>query len=201
MCKKDKYSLVDDFAWYASILLELAVMQGSKHGSDVANQLIEISLRVDTVRPFAVDQMLAMLLNNSLRLGQAHFTIAEVLKAAAWIIGEYSDILTSIANDTGDEMDEDEDDENAYWIEGLNGEDFRSDWRGKSVHVLVMDALLNAKITNLPPHVQTIFIQSALKVFVRASLDCSIEDLSSIIATIRNNIHIFMQVSCLKNNL
>jgi AP-3 complex subunit delta-1 len=32
MCSKDKYGLVTDFAWYTSVLLKLAVMQGSKHG-------------------------------------------------------------------------------------------------------------------------------------------------------------------------
>jgi hypothetical protein len=32
---------VSDFAWYTSILLDLAVMRGSKHGQEVADQLIE----------------------------------------------------------------------------------------------------------------------------------------------------------------
>lgn len=28
MCSKEKFGLVADFAWYASVLLDLAVMQG-----------------------------------------------------------------------------------------------------------------------------------------------------------------------------
>jgi hypothetical protein len=28
MCSKEKFGLVTDFAWYASVLLDLAVMQG-----------------------------------------------------------------------------------------------------------------------------------------------------------------------------
>ena len=38
--------------------------------------------------------------------------MCEVLRAAAWIVGEYSDIISLIANDTGgDSLDEDEEDE------------------------------------------------------------------------------------------
>ena len=51
---------------------------GSKHGQEVADQLIEISLRVDNVRPFAVESMLSMLLTDSLILGQARQTVSEV---------------------------------------------------------------------------------------------------------------------------
>lgn len=42
----------------------------SKHGSEVADQLIEVAIRVESVRPFAVETMLSMLLNDSLLLGQ-----------------------------------------------------------------------------------------------------------------------------------
>ena len=78
MCSKEKYALVTDFAWYVSVLVSMASMQGSKHGRDVANQLVEITLRVDTVRPYAVECMLSMLLDDSLILGQARATVAEV---------------------------------------------------------------------------------------------------------------------------
>ena len=30
MCSKEKFGLMTDFAWYASVLLDLAVMQGKK---------------------------------------------------------------------------------------------------------------------------------------------------------------------------
>ena len=54
--------------------------------------------------------------------------------------------------------------DSGYWIEGPTGEDIRSIWRGQPVHVLVVDALLHPRATNLPPHVQTAYIQSAMKV-------------------------------------
>ena len=40
MCSKEKYGLVTDFAWYTSVLLDLAVMQGSKHGQEVGVDIL-----------------------------------------------------------------------------------------------------------------------------------------------------------------
>ena len=111
MCRKEKYSLVSDFAWYTSVLLELAVMAGSGHGAEVADQLIEVALRVDTVRPYAVEVMLSMLLNEQLVLGHARNTVCEVLKAAAWIVGEYAVIVTMISRDRSDSLDQDEEEQ------------------------------------------------------------------------------------------
>jgi hypothetical protein len=86
-----------------------------------------------------------------------------VLKAAAWIIGEYADIVSAIAADTAEVSDSPENDQ-GYWIEGPTGEDIRSAWRGQSVHVMAVDALLHPRATNLPPHVQSAYVQSAMKV-------------------------------------
>ena len=44
----------------------------------MADQLIEISLRVDSVRPFAVESMLSMLLTDSLILGQVRLCLARL---------------------------------------------------------------------------------------------------------------------------
>eukprot|EP00596_Hydrurales_sp_CCMP1899_P000436 CAMPEP_0119039688 /NCGR_PEP_ID=MMETSP1177-20130426/9301_1 /TAXON_ID=2985 /ORGANISM="Ochromonas sp, Strain CCMP1899" /LENGTH=993 /DNA_ID=CAMNT_0007003873 /DNA_START=91 /DNA_END=3072 /DNA_ORIENTATION=+ len=191
MCSNDKYGLVTDFAWYASVLLDLAVMQGSRHGQAVSDQLIEISLRVDTVRPYAVESLLSMLLTDSLILGQARQTVSEVLKAAAWIVGEYSGIVSLIANDkdVGDTLEGDE----GYWIEGPTGDDIRSAWRGQPVHVLVVDALLHPRATNLPSHVQSAYIQSAMKVFVRACVDCTEGEIATLVGTVRNRLGVFLQ--------
>lgn len=190
MCYKDKYSLVTDFAWYTSVLLDLAVMQGSKHGQQVADQLIEISLRVDSVRHFAVESMLSMLMNDNLILGRARSTVSEVLKAAAWIVGEYSETITAISNDF-DIAGADE--ETFFWIEGPTGEDVRSVWRGKPVHVLVLQALLHPRATNLPPNVQCAYILSAMKVFLRACCDCKEADLTNALTVMRTSLGVFVQ--------
>lgn len=198
MCKKEKYALVSDFSWYTSILLELAVLPGSKHGAEVADQLIEVALRVDTVRPYAVETMLGMLLNDQLVLGHARTTVCEVLKAAAWIVGEYCAIVTRISRDRsdspehGDDNSEDED-EAVYWIEGATGEDIRSAWRGQAVHLLVMEALLHPRTTNLPALVQKVYLQAAMKVFIRASCDCELKEVSDIVGVLRSRLPIFMQ--------
>jgi len=190
MCSKEKYALVTDFAWYTSVLLSLAVMQGGKHGQQVADQLIEISLRVDTVRHYAVESMLSMLMNDALILGQARATVSEVLKAAAWVVGEYSDTLTSISRDA-DIVGANED--SYFWIEGPTGEDIRSAWRGKPVHVLVLKALLHPRATNLPPHVQSAYILAAMKVFLRACQDCRDDDLIAALAVLRSSLGVFLQ--------
>lgn len=194
MCSKDKFGLVMDFAWYVSVLLDLAVMQGSKHGKEVADQLIDVALRVDTVRPFAVESMLSLLLNEKLILGYARQTVSEVLKAAAWIVGEYSYIVTNIANDTMDDDAVDADENAGYWIEGPAGEDIRSLWRGQQLHAQVIDALLSPRATNLPPHVQCAYIQAAMKIFIRSCADRDEEEIAAIIGTLRSHLLIFLQV-------
>jgi hypothetical protein len=197
MCRKEKYSLVSDFAWYTSVLLELAVMPGSRHGAEVADQLIEVALRVDTVRPYAVETMLRMLLNEQLVMGHARATVSEVLKAAAWVVGEYCEIVSRISRDRSDSLDEEEaeaEEDDLFWIEGANGDEMRSSWRGQKVHLLVMEALLHPRATNLPQHVQQVYLQAALKVFVRASADCDQSDLADIVGIARQRLTVFMQV-------
>lgn len=188
---RDKFAFVTDFAWYTTILLDLADMQGNKHGKDVAEQLIEIALRVDTVRPFTVEAMLTMLLDEDLILGQARVTVSEVLRAAAWIVGEYSEIVTEIANDDAD--DEVDDDGGGYWIEGPTGEEIRSTWRSQPLHHMTIASLLHPRATNLPAHVQAAYMQAAIKLFIRASLDCSETQLVDIVGVLRSRINVFLQ--------
>lgn len=188
MCRKDKYALVTDFAWYTSVLLDLAVMQGSKHGNEVADQLIEITLRVDVVRPYAVEMMLGMLFNETVLMGHARSTVVEVLKAAAWIVGEYADIVTLIANDSADD-----DSEDAYWIEAATGEEIRSMWRNQRLHFMVIQTLLHARTTTLSTPVQVVFIQAALKIFMKSCNDCDFQELVDIMAVVRNGLPMFLQ--------
>ena len=140
---------------------------------------------------------LSQSLPNLILLTPPALTPLQVLKAAAWIVGEYSEIVSLIAHDTGKSLlirpiphlslplqylqiqqqylslthththtadISDSPGDSGYWIEGPTGEDIRSSWRGQPVHVLVVDALLHPRATNLPPHVQSAYIQSAMKV-------------------------------------
>ena len=194
ICSKDKYLFITDFEWYISVLVSLAVVQGSRHGKEVSIQIIDISLRVPSSRPFAVECMLSLLLDESIILGQAHHVVAEVLKSAAWIVGEYSNVVSKIANDKASDDTVAEDESLGYWIEGPRGEDIRSNWRGKQLHVLLIDSLLHPRVTNLPIHVLCAYLQSVSKIFVRSCSDCTTSELSSVLGIVRNRIGIFLQV-------
>lgn len=208
----EKFSLVTDFIWYVSVLQRLACVQGGgaivggltgdrrpHHGKRVAEQLMEISLRVKTVRPFAVECMVTMLLDGGkLILGHAKDTVAEVMMAAAWICGEYSDVLTSIMLDlksdeeSGDE--EDEEDDQGFWIEGPQGDEIRSKWRGKPVVVMTIACLLHPRSTNLPSRVQSAFIHAAMKIFIRSCDGRSSQEyLSQILALMRTRLPVYLQ--------
>lgn len=78
MCKRDKFAMITDFAWYAGILADLAVVLGSQHGGEVAAQLMEVALRVEEVRPFIVETVLSLLFDERLVLSQARHSVAEV---------------------------------------------------------------------------------------------------------------------------
>ena len=67
-------------------------MEGSQHGALIAGQLMDVAIRVAAVREFTVGQMALLLENAHLLLGpaSANSSIAEVLYAAAWICGEFS---------------------------------------------------------------------------------------------------------------
>lgn len=123
--------------------------------------------------------------------------------AAAWICGEYSDILINIMldikvndedNDEEDENDDDEDDQ-GYWIEGPDGDEIRSKWRNKPLVVMTIACLLHPRSTNLSARVQSAFIHAAMKIFIR-SCDgrCNSEYLSQMLALLRTRLPIYLQV-------
>lgn len=64
-------------------------MDGSQHGVLVAHQMLDVAIRVQAIRKFAVEQM-AILLENAHILTQPSSKMVEVLYAAAWICGEYA---------------------------------------------------------------------------------------------------------------
>ena len=74
---------------YVSVLVELTRMDGTQHGALVAHQMLDVAIRVQAIRKFAVEQM-AILLENAHVLTQPSSKMVEVLYAAAWICGEYA---------------------------------------------------------------------------------------------------------------
>ncbi|CAK9807259.1 AP-3 complex subunit delta-1 [Anthophora plagiata] len=93
ICSQNNYQFVTYFEWYISVLVELTRMEGTKHGPLVATQLLDVAIRVQAIRKYAVQQCALLLENSYLLTGQSRATMSEVLYAAAWICGEFSSEL------------------------------------------------------------------------------------------------------------
>lgn len=77
---------------YISILVELTRLEGTRHGHLIASQMLDVAIRVKAIRVFAVAQMATLLDNAHLLTGNMQRNgICEVLYAAAWICGEFSE--------------------------------------------------------------------------------------------------------------
>ncbi|XP_048758475.2 AP-3 complex subunit delta-1-like isoform X2 [Ostrea edulis] len=125
---QSNYQYITNFEWYVSVLVELTRMEGTRHGRMIASQMLDVAIRVQAIRPFAVSQM-ALLLENShiLANNSQRNGICEVLYAAAWICGEFSQHLQNPRE--------------------------------------ALEAMLKPKITTLPGHIQSVFVQNILKLF------------------------------------
>ncbi|KAJ6638391.1 AP-3 complex subunit delta [Pseudolycoriella hygida] len=89
ICSQGSYQYVTNFEWYLTVLVELIQLEaGSKHGSVIAKQLLDVSIRVQDVRQFAVSEMTSLL--ESFPETTQSGSMFEVLYAAAWIVGEFS---------------------------------------------------------------------------------------------------------------
>ncbi|XP_059468958.1 AP-3 complex subunit delta-1 [Neocloeon triangulifer] len=138
ICSQNNYQHITNFEWYVSVLVELTRMEGTKHGPLVANQLLDVAIRVSAIRSFVVAQM-ALLLDN------AHFitgfsqraSMCEVLYAAAWICGEFSEFLPDTKS--------------------------------------TLEALLRARVSSLPGHIQAVYVQNIMKLYGRL-LTANVDD-------------------------
>ncbi|OXU26869.1 hypothetical protein TSAR_010610 [Trichomalopsis sarcophagae] len=93
ICSQNSYQFITCFEWYISVLVELTRMEGTKHGQLIATQLLDVAIRVQAIRKYAVQQCAILLENACLLTGQPRATMSEVLYAAAWICGEFSSEL------------------------------------------------------------------------------------------------------------
>lgn len=77
---------------YISILVELTRLEGTRHGHLIAAQMLDVAIRVKAIRRFAVSQMSALLDSSHLVTSSTQRNgLCEVLYAAAWICGEFSE--------------------------------------------------------------------------------------------------------------
>lgn len=153
MCSRDKFAYLNDFAWYIDILAKLAYIPNTTHSATIANQLLDVTVRVQEVRNVAMAKLLPMLADTSLfnniksyssltkPIGstdsasdaQNSLGPGAILHAAAWIVGEYASIIP------------------------------------ENMHQIVVDALLQPAVLILPPAIQAVYVQAALKITARAA--------------------------------
>lgn len=94
ICSQGSYQYVTNFEWYLTVLVELIQLEsGSRHGSVIATQLLDVAIRVQAVRTFAVSEMTSLL--ESFPTTCQNDSMYEVLYAAAWIVGEFSNELNA----------------------------------------------------------------------------------------------------------
>ena len=124
LCSQNDYQYITNFEWYVSVLVELAQIDGSKHCLLIASQMMDVTIRVESIRSFSVKQMSILLENHHLLQRGCS---SDVLYAAAWICGEFPEHLP----------------------------DPESSIR----------ALCRPKILLLPAHVQSVYIQNAMKLY------------------------------------
>eukprot|EP01124_Arcella_intermedia_P032993 TRINITY_DN7803_c0_g1_i1.p1 TRINITY_DN7803_c0_g1~~TRINITY_DN7803_c0_g1_i1.p1 ORF type:complete len:1168 (+),score=314.36 TRINITY_DN7803_c0_g1_i1:302-3505(+) len=94
ICSQEKYKFVTDFEWYIGILVDLTHVKGCKNGSIVAAQILDVSVRVKAVRGVVVKYMVGLLQDKVLMTEDIESgSMCEALYSAAWVIGEYADLL------------------------------------------------------------------------------------------------------------
>ncbi len=86
ICSRACYEMISDFPWYVSVLAQIAHIPFCEHGEEVGRQLMDIALRVESVRREVVKVARDLLVDPALL---ACVPLQGVLCAAAWVAGEY----------------------------------------------------------------------------------------------------------------
>lgn len=89
MCSRNMYENIDDFEWYLSVLVDLSYVAGVDIGDEIKDQLLDVCIRVRSVRSFAVRLLTKVVMDNDL-IAEGENHNARMLYAAAWVCGEYA---------------------------------------------------------------------------------------------------------------
>lgn len=151
ICSRDKYEYLNDFKWYVTILVSLSKIHGTTYGKLIAEEIINVGMRVLPIRDFVVNEMSELVLNSDVCMGRSENTVIEVLHAAAFIVGEFA---LSCA---------------------------------PASHSPLIATLISPQSLTLPPRTQSVYIQSAFKVFATAC-GASSPALDEILSCITSNL-------------
>jgi AP-3 complex subunit delta-1 len=138
--------------------VELARVEGLSHGDLVASQMLDVAVRVHTIRPFAVQQMSLLLENPFVIFGFSSGSarapnMAQVLYAASWICGEYIEYVMN----------------KIYiicvflWLNVLKTNVLRPN-RFLPHPTATLMAMLEARVTQLPHNIQSVYLHNCLKI-------------------------------------
>ncbi|XP_078484816.1 AP-3 complex subunit delta-1 isoform X1 [Ciona intestinalis] len=97
ICCQNNFQYITNFEWYISVLIELTRIDGSSsHGGLISSQILDVAIRVKSIRQFAAHQMATLLENAHALMSQLHRNgMEEVLYAAAYICGEFAQFVES----------------------------------------------------------------------------------------------------------
>jgi len=98
MSTRDNYANVgNSFEWYVAVLVDLARISKVDVGTDLADEILNVTARVKSVRAFSA-RVLRNLLSDFQVVSEAEKVPGQspVLGAAAWIVGEYSRFILAI---------------------------------------------------------------------------------------------------------
>lgn len=85
ICSKSDYALVSDFDWYISILMDFIDEGGLASYDLIADQFLDLALRVPVTRPLLVQELAKIFADSRYK------SEAKLLLAASHIIGDYSE--------------------------------------------------------------------------------------------------------------
>ena len=94
ICSQGNYQYITNFEWYITVLVELTKLENTSHGRALANQMLDVTIRVKTLRTFAVRQMTILIENIDKFAKSEKNGICEVIYAAGWIVGEFNEFIT-----------------------------------------------------------------------------------------------------------
>ncbi|CAG8663724.1 8239_t:CDS:10, partial [Funneliformis caledonium] len=94
ICSQNSYSNISNFEWYIAVLVDLTYVAEVNVGELLAQQIMDVGVRVKSVRQYCVKTMQRLISDTTLlencKLSDSN---AEVLYAAAWISGEFCSYL------------------------------------------------------------------------------------------------------------
>ncbi|XP_074593253.1 adaptor-related protein complex 3, delta 1 subunit-like garnet [Brevipalpus obovatus] len=135
ICSQNDYQYIVNFEWYLTVLVELTRVEGgTDHGTLIAQQILDVAIRVESIREFVTKQMAILIENNHMFVNTS---VCEVLYAASWICGEFAEFLP--------------------------------DKKQIVLNLLTKQAF--------PPHIESIFIHNACKIYAKILTEDSRESI------------------------